>query len=84
MVKTIFTEMQLFKGVQNYFTDSLLYKENGKVVEKPLPNGIDSCNEADSESGDDSEVSFKEELTVVGPKAISPSFEITKHMQLCF
>jgi len=29
--------MQSFKGAENYFTDSLLYKENGKVVKKLLP-----------------------------------------------
>ena len=34
MVRTVFVEMQPFKGVENYFTDSLLYKENSKVVKK--------------------------------------------------
>ena len=34
MVRTVFAKMQLFKGVENYFIDSLLYKEKGKVVEK--------------------------------------------------
>ena len=61
MVRTVFTEMQLFKGVENYFTDPLLYKENIRVVEKLLPDDIDSGNEADSESGEDPEVSFDEE-----------------------
>jgi len=50
MVKTTFIEMQSFKGVESYFTDSLLYKENDKVVEKLLPNDSDSGNEADSKS----------------------------------
>jgi len=58
MVRTVFTEMQPFKVVKNYFTDSLFYKENSKVVEKSLPDGIDSGNEANSESEEDSEVSF--------------------------
>jgi len=31
MIMTVFVEMQPFKGVESYFTDSLLYKENGKV-----------------------------------------------------
>jgi len=64
MVRTVFAEMQPFKGIENYFTDSLLYKENGKVVEKSLPDDIDSGNEADSESWKVSEVSFDEEPIV--------------------
>jgi len=47
--------------MENYFTDSLLYKENDKVVEKSLSDDIDSGNEADSESRDDLEVFFDEE-----------------------
>jgi len=58
MVKTVFAEMQPFKGVENYFIDSLFYKENSKVVKKPLPDDINSGNEADSESGEDPTVSF--------------------------
>ena len=61
MVRTVFANMQPFKGVKNYFTDSLLYKENGKVVKKLLPDDIDSGNEADLESEDDPIVSFDEE-----------------------
>jgi len=53
--------MQPFKWVENYFTNSRLYNENGKVVEKLLSDDIDSGNEADSESGEDPEVSFDEE-----------------------
>ena len=64
IVRTVFAEMQPFKAVENYFIDSLLYGENSKVVEKLLPNDIDSGNEADSESGEDLEVSFDEELIV--------------------
>jgi len=48
----VFAEMQPFKRVENHFTNSLLYKEDGKVVKKPLPIDIDSVNEADSESRD--------------------------------
>ena len=59
MVRTVFAKMQPFKGVKNYFTDSLLYKENGKVVKKLLPDDIDRGNEADSELGDDPAISFE-------------------------
>jgi len=57
----VFAKTQTFKRVENYFTDSLLYKENGKVVKKSLPDDIDSGNKADSESGDDPSISFDEE-----------------------
>ena len=58
MVRTMFVEIQSFKGVENYFTDSLFYKENGKVIKKSLSDDIDSGNEADSESGKNPTVSF--------------------------
>jgi len=61
MVRMVFAKTQTFKRVENYFTDSLLYKENGKVVKKSLPDDIDSGNKADSESGDDPSISFDEE-----------------------
>jgi len=48
MIRTVFAEMQPFKGVNNYFIDSLLYRENGKVVEKSLLEDIDSGDELDS------------------------------------
>jgi len=56
--------MQPFKWVENYFTDSLLYRENGKVVKKLLPNDIDSGNKTDSESGEDPKVSFDEDCSI--------------------
>ena len=64
MIRTVFAEMQLFKGVENYFTDSLLYKENGKVIKKSLPDDIDSGNEVDSELGEDPTVSFDEKTII--------------------
>jgi len=64
MVRTVFVEMQPFKGVENYFTDSLPYKENDKVIKKSLSDDIDSGNEADSESGEDPTVSFDEEMII--------------------
>ena len=41
------------KGVENYFTDALLYQEIGKTSKEPLPDNDDSGNEADSESEGD-------------------------------
>ena len=63
MVRMVFVN-QPFKGVENYFTNSLLYKKNGKVVEKSLPDDIDRGNEADSESREGPGVSFNEEPIV--------------------
>jgi len=56
MVRMVFAKIQSFNGVKNYFTDSLLCRENGKVVEKSLSDDIDNGNEVDSESGEDPEV----------------------------
>jgi len=50
--------------VENYFTDSLLYKENGKVIKRSLLDNIDNGNEANLESGEDPTVSFNEETIV--------------------
>ena len=41
------------KGVENYFTDALLYQEIGKTSKESLPDDDDSGNEADSESETD-------------------------------
>ena len=49
-VRTVFTEKQPFKGVENYFTDALLYQEIGETSKESLSNDDDSGNEADSES----------------------------------
>jgi len=46
--RMLITEKQLFKGVENYFTDSLLYQDSFEVAEGPPP-GDDSGNEADAE-----------------------------------
>ena len=58
IVRTMFTKLQPFKGVEKYFTGSLLHKENGKVIKKSLSDDIDSDNEADSKSGKNPTVSF--------------------------
>jgi len=39
--------------VENYFTDSLLYKESNTWVKESLPDNVDSSNEVDSESEED-------------------------------
>jgi len=57
-------EIQLFKGVENYFTDSLLYQENNEPVKEPLPNDVDSCNEVNSKSKEDLAAIFTLELII--------------------
>ena len=53
MIRTMFAEAQSFKGVENYFTDSLLYQETSKITNEPLPYDIDSDNDWNSESEED-------------------------------
>ena len=53
VVQTIFAEVQPFKGVENYFTDSLLYQEDIEPLKQSLPDDIDSGNEADPKSEED-------------------------------
>ena len=60
----VFTKMQLFKGVENYFIDSLLYQENNEPVKQSLPDDVDSGNKADSESGEDAPAIFSIEPIV--------------------
>jgi len=38
------------RGVENYFTDALLYQEVSEASKESLPENDDSGNEADSES----------------------------------
>jgi len=60
----VFTATQPFKGVENYFNDSLLYQETGKVVKQPLPDDIDNDNEANSELEEDTTTNFAMEPIV--------------------
>ena len=46
-VRTLIAERHLFKRVENYFTDSLLYQNSLKMNENPQPEELDSGNEAD-------------------------------------
>ena len=43
----LITERHPFKGVENYFTDSLLYQDSPETNENPQPEELDSNNEAD-------------------------------------
>jgi len=52
-VQMVFAEKQPFKGVENYFTDTLLYQEIGKTSKEPSPDNDDSGNQEDSESEGD-------------------------------
>jgi len=45
----LITERHLFKGVENYFTDSLLYKDSLETDKNPQQKELDSGNEADVE-----------------------------------
>ena len=41
-VRTLIAERHPFKGVENYFTDSLLYQESAEIDEVPQPEEPDS------------------------------------------
>ena len=50
-IKTLIAEKQPFKGVENYFTDSVHYRDSLEISEN-IPEGeIESGNEADVEEG---------------------------------
>jgi len=57
-VWAVFAKKQLFKGVENYFTDALLYQEANKVAKEPLLDDDDSGNEEDSEPEEDMPTTF--------------------------
>jgi len=48
-VKTLIAERHPFKRVENYFTDSLLYKDSLETDENLQLEELDSSNEADVE-----------------------------------
>ena len=48
-VRTLIAERHPFKGVENYFTNSLLYQDSLEVDENPQPEEPDSGNEVDVE-----------------------------------
>ena len=49
VVRTLITERYPFKGVENYFTDSLLYQVPLEAAENPSPEDSYSISEADTE-----------------------------------
>jgi len=64
------------KGVENYFTDALLYQEISKELKEPLPDDDNSGNEADSESKGDMSAALVAEPIVVcfdNPQCNNPS-----------
>jgi len=48
-VRTLIAERHPFKGVENYFTDSLLYQDSLETNENLQPEKSDSGNKADTE-----------------------------------
>jgi len=48
-VRTLIAERHPFKGVENYFTDFLLYQDSLEVDENSHPEEPDSGNEAYTE-----------------------------------
>ena len=46
-VRTLIAERHPLKGVENYFTNSLLYQDSLEADENPQPDEVDSGNEAD-------------------------------------
>ena len=48
-VRTLIVERHSFKGVENYFTDALLYQDSLETDEDLQPEEPDSGNEADTE-----------------------------------
>lgn len=59
-VKTVFADTHPFKGVENYFTDSLLYEDSHQAAGETTPEGPGDGNEADVEdnSPDDDIVAY--------------------------
>ena len=48
-VRTLIAERYPFEGVDNYFTDSLIYQDSLENDENPYPEEANSSNEADTE-----------------------------------
>jgi len=49
-VITLIAERHLFRGVENYFIDSLLYQDSLETNKNPHPEEPDSSNEVDIET----------------------------------
>ena len=47
-MRTLIAERHPFKGVENYFTDSLLYQDSLEADENPHPEEPDYGSEADT------------------------------------
>ena len=64
IVRTVFAKVQPLKGVENYFTDSLIYQEGIEPLKQSLPDDFDSGNEADSKSEEDARATISIEPIV--------------------
>ena len=71
----VFAEKQPFKGVENYFTDALIYQEISETSKEPLPDNDDSGNEADSKSEGDTPATLVGEpiIACFNPQCNNPS-----------
>ena len=49
VVRTLIAKKHLFKGEENYFTDSLLYQDSLETSNDPSPEDQDSSNKIDTE-----------------------------------
>jgi len=63
--QTLVTEKHLFKGVENYFRDSLLYQDSLETNENPQPEELDSGNEADVKPETEEECCWELNLLVM-------------------
>ena len=52
-LKTLITKRHPFKGVENYFTDSLLYQDSLEVDENSYQEELNSGNKADTKPEED-------------------------------
>ena len=72
----MFAEKKPFKGIENYFTDALLYQEISETSKESLPDNDDSSNEADSKSEGDAPATLVGEPIVAcfnNPQCNNPS-----------
>ena len=83
-VKTVVAEKQPFKGVENYFTDSIHYLD-GEPFEVPLIKEPDSGNEADIESEYEQGLVFNNiEPVVIGLEDLDANDPVNKDSRIIF
>jgi len=52
-LRTLIAKRHPFKGIENYFTNSLLYQDSLEIDENPHPEEYDSGIEVDTEPGEE-------------------------------